>query len=508
MADNLGTLSFASWLRQGLAAGITRTDGNGASGSDTIASITVSFDTVSTKAEFHPRRPRRHRGPRRQRHRSRRPTADDNDAEFEGLALIEFDQADLPWRYTPAAANTAGQLRPWMSLLVLKDGEGSLAPPTPALKQAVLTVTEPKALPNLSEAWAWAHTQFVGQNLAAEDLANQVKGARGQFVSRIICPRKLEASSSYLACLVPTFRRGAVLARTGQPPDDTVDALEAAWATPAQAGIKLPVYHSWRFQTGTVGSFRQLAKLIQPKALPSDMGRRAMDVGNPGLGLPTASTASPPTLQAEGALQSVQAFQSGPPPHADPTTWVQKLTKVLNQPEVTIGNATVKVVAPPLYGRWYAAETALDAPPTGSNPPWFYTLNSDPPSRVGAGLGTVVVQDHQQALLASAWNQVGEINAINSRLKVAQLGREIAGRIYRRHVVPGTADTFWTMTGRLHAFATCSGKTLCTQLDSSPVGHWISTRLGGDFLVPSARSAAFKGNPRCPRGSRRTSSPG
>ena len=49
------------------------------------------------------------------------PTPDDNDAEFESLVLIELDQADLPWRYTPAAANASGQLRPWLSLLVFEE---------------------------------------------------------------------------------------------------------------------------------------------------------------------------------------------------------------------------------------------------------------------------------------------------------------------------------------------------------------------------------------------------
>lgn len=48
------------------------------------------------------------------------PLADDNDAEYQHLALIEFDQADLPWRYSPAKDNN-GRLRPWFNLVVLEE---------------------------------------------------------------------------------------------------------------------------------------------------------------------------------------------------------------------------------------------------------------------------------------------------------------------------------------------------------------------------------------------------
>ena len=140
------------------------------------------------------------------------PTPDDNDAEFESLALIEFDQADLPWRYTPAAANASGQLRPWLTLLVFEEGEATITPPTPSLKQAVVTVQNGAALPDLAQAWAWAHTQFIGKNLSEAQLSSSIKRAPGKFASRILCARLLESNKSYTACLVPTFARGAALA--------------------------------------------------------------------------------------------------------------------------------------------------------------------------------------------------------------------------------------------------------------------------------------------------------
>ena len=37
---------------------------------------------------------------------------------------IEFDRADFPWLFTPARANTNGQLRPWLCLVVVRQQDG------------------------------------------------------------------------------------------------------------------------------------------------------------------------------------------------------------------------------------------------------------------------------------------------------------------------------------------------------------------------------------------------
>ena len=59
------------------------------------------------------------------------PPPNDNEAEAGFLVYIDFDQVDLPWRYTPAAfagsiSQTPGQstdrIRPWLTLVVLEEG--------------------------------------------------------------------------------------------------------------------------------------------------------------------------------------------------------------------------------------------------------------------------------------------------------------------------------------------------------------------------------------------------
>jgi hypothetical protein len=428
------------------------------------------------------------------------PKSDDNDAEYLHLASIEFDQADLPWRYTPASANAASQLRPWLTLLVLKDNEGTLVAPTPAVQVANVQIGNPSnsLLPDLTQAWAWAHTQFVsqdGQTLSTDDMGRAIRGQPGKFVARIVSPRVLEPQTSYTAYLVPTFKRGALIG-TGQTASDTDDALDPAWdLTALPASLILPVYYSWRFQTGNVGSFKQLARLIQPKALPPGLGRRTMDVSSPGLALPSPVTTAPRTMQVEGAIQSIDAFHAGSSTWTtgDRNAWVAAVRNFLNTPQFTLPNGrTVKVVAPPLYGRWYAAQDQLSS--TG-NPPWFFTLNSDPRPRVAGGLGTVVVQNNQQALMTAAWNQVGEIQRINARLKIAQLGREVTTRLFLRHVVTGSADTFWTLTGSLHAFAECGGHTMCTQFAATKTGSWLFDPAWRRVARPLSQSGRFQGRP-------------
>ena len=64
--------------------------------------------------------------------------------------------------------------------------------------------------------------------------------------------------------------------------------------------------------------------------------------------------------------------------------------------------------------------------------PWLEELNLDPVNRTTAGFGTVVVQDLQEELMASAWDQVGAIVEANKRLRLAQLSRTLSKNAFER----------------------------------------------------------------------------
>ena len=372
------------------------------------------------------------------------PLANESDAEFKHFAAIEFDQADLPWRYTPAAALSNGQLHPWFTLLVGTAQEISVTPATPAQKLPVATV-QGAALPFLSQGWAWAHVQLHGQAetsagnpAVTAPLAQVLAQQPGLFVARLLSSRVLLQQTAYIAILVPTFERGR-MAGLGQDPG-TTDALRWAWADNASQQT-LPVYYQWQFQTGVVGKFEDLVQELRPQPVAATVGRRDMDVSVPGFTLGNAAT-SGTSMPMEGALQSVQA--AALPEPSVSTVWLNGdathagIEPFVNTASISLTSGSQPLVGPPLYGRWHSGETLLNS----STRPWVSQLNTDPRNRASASLGTLVVDERQQALLASAWSQIEGLLQANGELKVLQLGREAFKRTFTRHVQNGVTSNF------------------------------------------------------------------
>jgi hypothetical protein len=424
------------------------------------------------------------------------PRADDNEAEDAFLCYVDFDQIDLPWRYTPAhytqqqLETGTDRVRPWLTLLVFVEGtevsDDKIRAPRGKEKLPQLTVTDGSLLPNLADAWAWAHVQG-GQAQTDEQIADALKGRPGALVARLVSPRILEKSTAYRAFLVPTFLRGVMAARGEDP--DTTDALRSAWDPSPPGETVLPIYHSWRFQTGTVGSFREAARQLRPAAeMPPTVGQRQMDISDPGL-IHTSPTGGA-QLGMGGALQTADQADDLDPMLTD--AWVNALSRFIE-----LGNLpglALRAVAPPLYGRWYAAEDHLDRPDQTplpfTNPPWFKLLNSDPRFRVAAGLGTEVVQRDQQALLAAALEQTSRIvDSVNRARKVMQTGREVFTRLITRHFPDTAKGSTFLITSFLH------GKILnCTGATPKPT---IGGVLGGTPFLGRAHAwrRKFRGDP-------------
>src|SRR5262249_23652656 len=86
-----------------------------------------------------------------------------SDFEPNYFPLVEFDRADFPWLATPAAPNSKNQLTPWLCLIVVERRTGVDLTSDGTRPLALLTI-ESNAhveLPDLSEAWAWAHAQVA-----------------------------------------------------------------------------------------------------------------------------------------------------------------------------------------------------------------------------------------------------------------------------------------------------------------------------------------------------------
>ena len=433
MSEPLGSYAFLSWLRTGVSTGISRVDGEGPVAPRAKVAVTVTLNTGSAGVDLALYGPGDVTGIDPRVVIRTWPRSGVVDAESNFFPLVEFAQADLPWRYTPARATAEDRLRPWLALVVLTDDEIERETPSRAGRPLPsVTVKEAATLPQLDQTWAWAHIQVSGVTTIDPARAADLLGREpSRLLSRLLCPRRLRERARYRAFLVPTFERGR-LAGLGEAQLDEVDGLAPAWTSDAR-NIELPVYYSWRFDTGPAGDFESLVRLLRPRPLPATVGSRDMDVEDPGSALPAAAGRP---LGLEGALKTPRT-QTTLWPNAERAGWTTALRALLNRAaELLRGASGRPVVGPPLYGRWHAARDTLE--PT-ERPPWFQELNADPRLRAMAGLGTQVVQTQQRQLMASAWQQVEVIRRLNDELRRTQLAREVAQRLMTRHV--RTADT-------------------------------------------------------------------
>jgi hypothetical protein len=352
----------------------------------------------------------------------------DGTPDFEAghFAHVEFRRPDLPWMFSPVAPNTAADsvpmgwtrgpylkqhtVMPWLCLAVIPRRDGvkvERASPMPRLTIADGAGAE---LPLLDEVHAWAHVQVSGA--LDKDVATIAAQQRERVVSRLVCPRRLASRTHYIACVLPVFKSGC---QAGLGQDVTVGRPdELAWSA-SDATVELPVYFHWEFDTADDVDFKALVLRLVPLQQVPGAGARPLDITSPGFSL-TDRTAQ--TLVDLGGALCVDAPASAP---------IDAQFAADVAPVISAADA----VAPPIYGRWHAAVDRV-TPPAGATG-WVEALNLDPRYRVAAGLGTQVVQDRQEDLMAAIWQQFGEIVRANQLLRQAQLAVAASERVVARH---------------------------------------------------------------------------
>jgi hypothetical protein len=401
------------------------------------------------------------------------PPAGATGAEPTFLALVEFDQPDLPWRFTPAPA-TNDQLPPWLCLIIAKAGE--FDPPVPGSSDrplAIVNVTSPAALPDLGPSWAWAHAEAIGQTALDDSSATTLARDQPRLVrSRILCPRALEPNTSYTAFLVPTYAIGcAAVLPPVTPPSPADRSWTIAPSPPSTVSVQLPIYFQWAFATGAAGDFATLVRKLRANPLPDALSYRTIDVSDLG---------AKGKLEMYGALSTV-GFQSNTLQPADQETVRTTLSARL---------ADTKTQArPPRYGAAY-----VGAQP----PPWFDDLNHDPRARAAAELGAQVVRDHADALLAGAWQQAEGVRDANQELKQTQLSRELARSLWTRHA-PNDPDAFLAFVAPIAGLVqTAMATTLRATVDASTLASGALSaalrriaRPGGSVAARLAKTPAL-----------------
>ena len=473
------TLSFLPWVRQGAASAINVAENKLPTLSPVAtvaAALTLNGDSLSQV-------PIRLRGPAdvigigaSQVVRTD-PRAKTTNFEANCFPSIEFDRPDFPWLFTPARANDANQLRPWLCLIVVEKQPGVTLASTPDFPMPTLTIESPavpaRELPDLRDSWAWAHGQVAANDSTPQAIDQAFLGGPELTLSRLLCPRFLVPSTDYIACVVPTFevgrRAGLGIAITDQ--DLTKIALAPAWTlAPAPVKVLLPVFYHWEFRTGVAGDFESLAKRLTPAA-PEGLGKRAIDISAPGFPSAGATTA-----ELEGALMPIEPppppdSPSPPPPVSDPIPldFKKTLAGIINAPnQVSAAPPTTDpLLAPPMYGRWHAGKPIADA--TGTT--WLDQLNLDPRWRAAAAFGTRVVQEHQEALMASAWEQAAQLQDANQRMRQLQLSLAVGETLHRRHFSVLTEEMV------LRVAAPAFGRLRPTPSDNSLLAAQSGTRL-------------------------------
>ncbi len=412
------------------------------------------------------------------------------DFEPNHFPAIEFDRPDFPWLFTPAKAGDQGRLRPWLCLIAVRKQDGVEF--RPAGSNRPLPVVEiglpakpADELSDLSESHLWAHAQVTGAD--RNQLQATLEGDPARSISRLLCPRHLQPLTSYLACVVPTFEIGR---KAGlNLPIATADeqTLAPAWLSGDQApsNILLPVYYSWEFRTGEGGDFEDLVRRLEPRVIPPEAGKRPMDIRQPGFTIqPQPKDGDPGTvLGLEGAIRAVDS-EEDPWPDSVRIPFQAALQDILNTPSQVASNAGANrdpaildpIVAPPIYGRWQAAARELNA----SAPAWLNGLNLDPRHRVMAAMGTEVVQDQQEQLMASAWEQLGSVEQVNHRLRQAQLSRAVNDKYYSKTFSRFPDETF------VRVVAPAKSRVALTGTPNQPAGTMLFSQKLSTSAVPAS----------------------
>lgn len=426
------------------------------------------------------------------------------------LAFVEFYEEDFPWRYTPARAAKASEsvalqhkLRPWLALFVLRSDEFTIVERSGEL--ATLSVNPGVPLPPVDETWVWAHAQVGGDVASIAEVDAAIASAPDRSLSRLMCPRKLVADTSYVGFIVPAFETGR-LAGLNEP-DPGTPAQKPSWSATA-ADRRFPIYFQWAFKTSSSGGFETLARKLVASPVGPNFGKRTMDISDAGYGLPVIPGA---TIQLEGALcppdfdriafpqapsanfaaklralvdlsEDMQLANAADLPHPlastanRPSAYAPMLRPSVN-PEIPDD----PILTPPAYGRMHANVGRIADAAANADLDWLCELNLDPRCRVAAGLGTEVVRQFQDEFMERAWKQVGEIEATNQRMREAELAAAAGDALHAKHLSTMPDDRLLTLTAAAQR-----------GLRAPAVGSSVRGLIADSRVPTAAQSATFK----------------
>ncbi len=488
-----GKYQFHSWARRGISSHIIEKDTLGKSTGSQIerARIPISVNVnsnITEKKDFSLFGPGDITGINSNMIIRTSPLNGIADYEPNLLPYIEFYDEDFPFRYTPASAATAGKhLRPWITLLVLKETEFIDTQRREPLRS--IRIINKEVLPPQDQLHLWAH---MHSNLADEEsnfdkfldqLEENVKTDPDGVYSRLISPRKLDSKTQYHAFLVPSFETGRL---AGLAQNTTTRAQASSFLADDN---EFPVYYHWNFRTGQNFDFEYLVKQLKPRVMDKRVGARPMDCSRPGYvraDSPEEVRAPiPEVLQLEGAIMAADAQRSNF--NSNGQKFSDDMEKLVNLNRSQLENTREDpFVSVPYYGMYHAMRknTALpgkrEVPvfdPSADN--WYNALNKNPIYRVPAGFGKRVVQENQERFMDIAWKQLEKVQAANNRIRWAQFSKETMLRIYSKTLLKKNNESYLLLTQAV------SSKVMSGQIT-------VKAELGKSLLEASYIDPAFR----------------
>ncbi|MBV9829953.1 MAG: hypothetical protein JOZ82_00025 [Marmoricola sp.] len=107
---------------------------------------------------------------------------------------------------------------------------------------------------------------------------------------------------------------------------------------------------------------------------------------------------------------------------------------------------------------------------------------------MAAGLGTRVVQRDQEALMQSAWAQVGQVDAANASLRLAELARFVGGSLHARFLSGLAYGSLLQVTRAVHARVALAG-------ESTVAGVVEASSVAASAVTSAFRRATRPGGP-------------
>lgn len=404
---------------------------------------------------------------------------------------VEFYDEDFPWRYTPASAGGVADmsLRPWISLIVLKEDEFEDTPLQSPLKSIMVKNMAAIQPPDELHLWAHMHSNLKNEETTfekyIESLAVQVKSDPDGVYSRIMCPRKLDANVMYHAFLIPTFETGR-MAALGQPIKG-IPAQKPAWKSGLNE-VELPVYFRWAFRTGANYDFESLVKLIEPRVMDKRVGVRPMDCSKPGYFKLNSSEEIPPpnpvSILLEGAVKAPTAESTT----IIPNEFQSSLSELVNLNRTQVEKHDEDpVVSIPFYGMYHAMRKDLNKPGEKIIPVfdpnsdvWYNDLNRDPRNRVPAGFGVKAVQDGQEKFMDQAWDQLSDVLEANRKSRLAQVMSAVMGTSFDKNIKNLPREKVLSVTRSLASKILVSNFTVKKQISQSRVPEAL-------FMTPTQK---------------------